>query len=315
MADREEQYLNAIADGEAISLKPTSREERYLYAIANKEEINLKPIGRKERYLKAIADSNAGGGGGGGETDPEEEKSQLAGLIDGSLTELTIPDGVTKIANYALYYNMYIQSVQGYGDIEFIGDYAFGQCSKLTSVDIPNAKTLRSYAFYNIPNLISVNLPSVTSVENCVFQQCKALVDICMPQLGEITNNTFSGCSALTQVDLPSVTRIGISSCFASCYSLKRLILRNTTLCTIRNSPKSVFSSCYHYLGTVNSTYNPEGLKDGYIYVPRALLSDTDETMDYRRATNWVEFADRFRALEDYTVDGTTTGELDESKI
>lgn len=53
----------------------------------------------------------------------------------------------------------------------------------------------------------------------------------------------------------------------------------------------------------------------GYIYVPRALLSDDDETSDYRRATNWSVFADKFRALEDYTVDGTITGELDKSKL
>lgn len=47
----------------------------------------------------------------------------------------------------------------------------------------------------------------------------------------------------------------------------------------------------------------------GYIYVPRALV-DT-----YKAATNWSTIADQFRALEDYTVDGTITGELDESKI
>ena len=56
-------------------------------------------------------------------------------------------------------------------------------------------------------------------------------------------------------------------------------------------------------------------LGTGYIYVPKALLSDDDATKDYRRATNWSTYADQFRALEDYTVDGTITGELDPSKI
>ena len=80
-------------------------------------------------------------------------------------------------------------------------------------------------------------------------------------------------------------------------------------------SNSSMFDTCYHISGKVSSTYNPTGAKDGYIYVPRALLSDTDETKDYRRATNWSTFATQFRALEDYTVDGTTTGELDPNKI
>jgi hypothetical protein len=31
-------------------------------------------------------------------------------------------------------------------------------------------------------------------------------------------------------------------------------------------------------------------------------------------ATNWSAFATQFRALEDYTKDGTTTGEFDDEK-
>jgi hypothetical protein len=46
-----------------------------------------------------------------------------------------------------------------------------------------------------------------------------------------------------------------------------------------------------------------------YIYVPSTLLPQ------YLEATNWSAYADRFRALEDYTIDGTITGELDEAKI
>ena len=51
------------------------------------------------------------------------------------------------------------------------------------------------------------------------------------------------------------------------------------------------------------------GTDSCYIYVPRALVND------YKAATTWAQYADKFRALEDYTVDGTTTGELDTTKI
>ena len=90
-------------------------------------------------------------------------------------------------------------------------------------------------------------------------------------------------------------------------YSIKAVILRTDAICTLSNT--NAFSSCYHFYGTANSTYNPEGKKDGYIYVPSALIEQ------YKVATNWVTFADQFRALEDYTVDGTTTGELDWEKV
>ena len=46
-----------------------------------------------------------------------------------------------------------------------------------------------------------------------------------------------------------------------------------------------------------------------YIYVPAALVDS------YKVATNWSTYEAKFRALEDYTVDGTTTGDLDETKI
>lgn len=121
-----------------------------------------------------------------------------------------------------------------------------------------------------------------------------------------IRDYAFYGCSRFTSVDLPMATSIG-SNAFYSCYSLTAVILRSETLCSILNT--NAFTNCYHFLGTVNNTYNPNGLKDGYIYVPAALIDS------YKVATNWSNFSTQFRALEDYTVDGTTTGALDESKI
>lgn len=47
----------------------------------------------------------------------------------------------------------------------------------------------------------------------------------------------------------------------------------------------------------------------GYIYVPSALISD------YEAATNWASLAGQFRAIEDYTVDGTLTGDMDYDKM
>jgi hypothetical protein len=93
---------------------------------------------------------------------------------------------------------------------------------------------------------------------------------------------------------LPAVTTIG-SSVFTSCNKLTALILREQSkVCSLAGYNALSYSS----IPTI-----------GYIYVPSALVER------YKVATNWSEFAARFRALEDYTVDGTTTGELDPSKI
>ena len=85
-------------------------------------------------------------------------------------------------------------------------------------------------------------------------------------------------------------SRIGIANySFYTVSSLKALILRSEEICE---------------LGGTNN-FN----KIVYFYVPKALVSS------YQSAKNWSTFASQFRALEDYTVDGTITGELDESKI
>ena len=123
----------------------------------------------------------------------------------------------------------------------------------------------------------------------------------------KIRNYGFYRYSSLTTANFPVATSIG-SYVFQYCYLLTTVILRNTTrVCTLSNT--NSFAYCHHYHGTVNATYNPDGLKDGYIYVPASLINS------YKVATNWSTFATQFRALEDYTVDGTTTGELDENKI
>ena len=138
----------------------------------------------------------------------------------------------------------------------------------------------------------------------------------------EITSNAsttcqyaFGGRHELETVDFLSFVSIQGSSPFQDCKSLRSIILRSESLCPLSVFIGFSFSGAYHYQGTKDTTYNPDGLKDGYVYVPRALLSDDDETKDYRRATNWTALSTQFRALEDYTVDGTITGKLDWEKV
>lgn len=68
-----------------------------------------------------------------------------------------------------------------------------------------------------------------------------------------------------------------------------------------------MWMSNYDGYGVANGTPIANGT--GYIYVPSALIEQ------YKVAENWSTYASQFRALEDYTVDGTITGELDETKI
>ena len=187
-----------------------------------------------------------------------------------------------------------------------IGFYSFDNCRSLTSIAMPNVTLVADRVFGNCVKLTSASFPKATSVGEYCFSNCGELSSLFLPNVTTLKTAALGAGQKLIFVDLPKVTSIA-SLCFKGNYRMKGLILRSETMCTLAST--NVFQSCYHFLGTVNGSFNPNGDKDGYIYVPSALVSS------YETATNWSTFAGQFRALENYTVDGTITGELDESKI
>ena len=123
----------------------------------------------------------------------------------------------------------------------------------------------------------------------------RSITEIADNFVTQLLGATFEDCKSLTKADFPALTFIA-NYVFSGCTKLKALVLRNTdAICTTEGSSAIARS------GIANGT--------GYIYVPRALVEE------YKAATNWSVYSTQFRALEDYTVDGTTTGELDETKI
>ena len=174
-----------------------------------------------------------------------------------------------------------------------IGSYAFYSCSSLTTVDFPVATSIGTSAFQYCRSLTTANFPVATSLETSAFQNCNSLTTVDFPVATSIGTSAFQNCSSLTTANFPVATSIRTSA-FQYCRSLKSLLLRNNKVCTLSNT------------NTFNST--PISSGTGYIYVPSELIEQ------YKTANNWSTYASRFRALEDYTVDGTITGELDPAK-
>ena len=176
-------------------------------------------------------------------------------------------------------------------DLTAIGDYAFCECPALTKVDAPAVTSIGGRAFQNCATLTEVNLPKAASIGTNAFYGCSALTEVDFPAVASVGDGVFYGNRALAKADFSVATSIGTTA-FYDCRSLTALILRSETMCTLGDT--NAFNNCYHILGTSNSTYNPSGLKDGYIYVPRALV-DT-----YKADSNWSTFASQIRAIEDY---------------
>lgn len=156
-----------------------------------------------------------------------------------------------------------------------------------------NATSIGNYAFGYCSQLTTANFPVATSVGNYAFYECSALTTANFPAATSVGSNAFYNCSALTTADFLVATSI-VNNVFKYCSKLTMLMLRSEKMATL------TFANAFSGTPIASGT--------GYIYVPSALIER------YKVATNWSNYAAQFRALEDYTVDGTVTGELDPAK-
>ena len=138
--------------------------------------------------------------------------------------------------------------------VMIIGEYAFSNCTELTSVTIPDSVTNIEYeAFSGCTSLTSVTIPdSVTSISNFAFHDCTGLTSITIPNSVTIIGPwAFEGCTGLTSVTIPgSVTSIG-DSAFYNCTGLTSIIVEegNTKYhsagnCLIETATKTLVLGC-----------------------------------------------------------------------
>lgn len=124
----------------------------------------------------------------------------------------TSTDGNIVTPHSTAYFDANIISnkyVDGRGVIEFdgilrrIGEYAFKQCSGLTSITIPSGVTsIENEAFNYCTNLTGITIPdSVEDIQLTAFYECSSLTGITIPiYMLNIGNFAFAGCSSLTEI-------------------------------------------------------------------------------------------------------------------
>ena len=167
--------------------------------------------------------------------------------------------------------------------------YMFCYCTNLTTIpqfDTSKVKNM-SNMFANCHKLTTIPQLNTSNVTNMkyMFNTCINLTTIPQFNTSKVTDisNMFYNCYKLTKIDItyfPSTN----SSFARYCKSLTKLIIRNMT--TIPSLNSNAFNDCYHFTGTTDETYNPQGLKDGRIYVP------DDKVEALKAATNWSVYAD-----------------------
>ena len=169
----------------------------------------------------------------------------------------------------------------------------FYDCKNLTSVPYLNTSNVTNMEkmFYNCKNLTTIpqlDTSKVTTMGN-MFSSCIKLATIPQLDTKNVTDMAYmvQYCRQLKTLDFThmNLTSTSATNYFAyGCYSLTKLIIRNMDTIPVLNS--IAFAECYHFTGTQDGNFNPEGLKDGRIYVP------DDKVEALKTATNWSKYAD-----------------------
>lgn len=127
------------------------------------------------------------------------------------MSSLAIPKSVTSIGRGAFSYGTGLTSaligdtISDDGEAMIIGPYAFIGCSSLKDLTIGNSVSIiGSQAFSQCSNLSSLTLPnSIKEIGGYAFSACSNLMNINMPQsVTSIGEAAFSGCNNLKRVDI-----------------------------------------------------------------------------------------------------------------
>ena len=144
----------------------------------------------------------------------------------------SLPDGVVYINNVLYAYKgntmMANTAIKVRNGTTAIGDYAFENCTGLTSIALPKTiKTIGAGAFYNCSALTSIVIPKgVKHIEHNTFKNCSFLARVLLPEgLTDIGHSAFQGCKSLVSINIPqTLQRIG-DCAFLNCYMLKDVYL------------------------------------------------------------------------------------------
>ena len=132
----------------------------------------------------------------------------------------------------------------------YIPDGAFDNCTKITSVVIPEGITkIPQYAFNNCVLLESVSLPdTLTEIETFAFYKCYKLKSITIPQsVTRIGTDAFALCTSIVSIALPdNISYIG-DYVLGGCSSLTSVTIGNN----MASLPRCLFYQCTS-LKTIN---------------------------------------------------------------
>ncbi len=256
----------------------------YLITLSDNREV---PDDEKEKFVCGVLDSikigTSSRTGKASEPPASNDQFEIEGTAllsyKGNASSVTIPEGIEEIKPKAFYRKDSVTEVLLPESLTKIGDWAFGYCKNLKSIDIPDSvQSIGVRAFADCEALEYVGFPlSLNFLGHHAFHRCEKLREVLMVgNIKTIEEETFSGCSSMDYVEMPdSIVKIGPSafdrcekleqvylsgslekigaSAFFGCSALKRITFPDTL--------KEIGTAAFSFCSLITSVTLPKSLK------------------------------------------------------
>ena len=174
-----------------------------------------------------------------------------------NLTEVVIPNGVTKLGAYAFEGCTSLLKVTIPESITTIEVNTFNGCTALSQIAFPEGlTTIGNSAFYGCSNLRSITIPNnVTSIDEYAFCNCSSLSQVTLSKrMSSINVATFMNCNSLSSIILPESLTTIEGAAFYNC-NLTHLSLPQS-LQTIGNGVITAGATSSDYHGAFEKNRN-----------------------------------------------------------
>ena len=157
--------------------------------------------------------------------------------------------------------------------VTMIGNHAFGNCTSLKAVSLPNSITaIEDYAFVGCSNLTEIEIPKgVTAIQVRTFEDCTGLTSVKIPEgVSIIANSAFEYCTSLKTIDLPQSIQYITELAFYQCQSLNSITIPDN----VTTIDRRAFEGC-SALRSVNLSKNTVSIGELAFYGCSALTEIT----------------------------------------